>query len=384
MRPLHILLGGLLLAALVLTLRLRAAPPEATLARALTPDAPTLDALDEPDVAAPAERTLRAPDAVPVPLGPAAQDSVFYGSKVVVAGEDVFVADIGDMRIKRFTLGGAWQNAIGRGEGDGPGELRVVIDFAVRGDTLIVTDHRARALSFFLRDGTFLRRLATEDGYFYFAAGERALFVLTPLPSRMLGLARRDGTGARWLGPLIARQEAGADYYGLVNADLAALPAMAAAAPPTAAASSAAGERFLYVPHEADRLYAFDAAGRLVRVAETVGRRGFPPPERGPDGLASAPTTAMGTSGVSWHGDALFVGAYVRGRRDEVTGEVVRRSAGFVDEYDRASLSYRHSYALPSPEVLRSAQVVAVGGGLRVYGTSGDGSGLLAFDLPAP
>ncbi|MFN3598053.1 MAG: hypothetical protein ACK41D_12390 [Rubricoccaceae bacterium] len=378
-RPRYILVGGALVAALVLALRL-AGPDraegghaEGRLAAALGPAGRTLDALHAPDVAAPPERTLRGPTAAPVPLERAAQDSVFSGSKVVVDGDDVFVVDFGDRRIKRFSLGGAWRNAIGRGEGDGPGELRIPTDFAVRGDTVIVADGQARALSFFLRDGTFLRRLSPEGEFFRIAAGERALFVVTPVPGRLLGLARRDGTGARWLGPLVARQEVGADYYGLVNADLAALPA--------GDGPGNGGERFLYIPEEADRIYAFAPDGHLVRVAETVGRRGFPPPDRGPDGLALAPSTAMATSGVSWVGDALFVGAYVRGRRDEVTGEVVRAPASFVDVYDRATLAYRHSYALPAPLALTSAQVVPLGDRLRVYGTRGSGS-LVAFELP--
>lgn len=367
MKPSRILMAGLAVAALVVALRVGAPPASDAVSQE---DSRTLRIAEQPHQRAPADRILNNVALRELALHPAASDSLLRGQALQSESEDLFVSDFGDMRIKRFSLEGRFLNGIGEGQGVGPGEIRHLTSFAVHGDTVFVADGASRALSVFLRDGTFVRRAALPLEPFRLVVTPGGLIAQTVSADALFVRLGRDGTPGRRFGRVLAEQEEDANFYAAMNAGLAPLPAGALVP----------GGGFLYVPDEADLAFAFSSEGSLVRVAETVGRRGFPAPHRGPDGSAIAPRTAAASSGVSLVGPDLYIGVIQRGVRDDVTGEAVSPSRTFLDVYDAGTLAYRHSFALPVPHVLRHAQVV----GTRVYGLNADGSRLVAYEMEGP
>lgn len=97
-------------------------------------------------------------------VGEAFRDSLLNPMIVKVYGEHVYVADHGDMKVKRFSLEGEFLNAIGNGVGEGPGEFGNITDFYVRGEDVWIVSLRSRNVSRFNLDGTYRSRFITSPG----------------------------------------------------------------------------------------------------------------------------------------------------------------------------------------------------------------------------
>lgn len=81
------------------------------------------------------------------PVGVAASD-----------GDFLSVYDRGNMTLKTFTFDGEYLATYGKGRGRGPGQMMVLADAGVWEDSLVyLVDPRQRRVSFFERDGDFVR-----------------------------------------------------------------------------------------------------------------------------------------------------------------------------------------------------------------------------------
>ena len=68
----------------------------------------------------------------PVALQEPFHESLFNPQIMRLYDENLYVADHGDMTVKRFSLDGKLLNVIGKGVGEGPGEFGNITDFYVR------------------------------------------------------------------------------------------------------------------------------------------------------------------------------------------------------------------------------------------------------------
>jgi hypothetical protein len=76
----------------------------------------------------------------------------------------VYVVDSEDWRIKTFTAEGEYVTTYGEGPGPNPGELTRVTSVGLKGDSLVyATEPRLRRVSYFAKDGSFLRTERHDD-----------------------------------------------------------------------------------------------------------------------------------------------------------------------------------------------------------------------------
>jgi len=177
---------------------------------------------------------------------------------VVVHGDTLLVADFGDeMRIKQFTPRGQLLGTIGNGLGEGPGEIQHATRFHVRGGDVWVADSRARAISRFSTDGTFLDRFNVEHHPMRITASRGRVVLLRMGPAELFQVLDLSGTVVRTFGTLVSDQ----------TKNFMALGGHVLKGP---------GGGFIYVPKYASYLYYFDAEGEIERVVQTVDRRDFP------------------------------------------------------------------------------------------------------------
>ncbi len=89
--------------------------------------------------------------------------ALLYGSLQVKVGpaEDVYVLDLGDLSIKRFSPDGELLRRYGNGKGQGPGEFAVITDFSIRrpGELWVADDSNGRISVFDRESGDLLRTL---------------------------------------------------------------------------------------------------------------------------------------------------------------------------------------------------------------------------------
>lgn len=362
-RPLLILVSGLVVAAVVLAWR---GTPGWTTSDVLalpredyTP-LPLSSSIGLPSGTAPAERVLRAVRLRAVRLDPAAADSLFRATVTVLHDGEVYVLDFGDTRVKRFDRDGRFLNAIGSGQGNGPGELDGMSGLAVRGDTVWVNGGQ-RSMAVFLRDGTFVDRYAVAYFPGSLAATESGLF------SVALGHGG-DGLLAR----IGARGEIEASFGVFTEGQ--ATHAISIANGDLVAGAPATRGGVLFLPDAASYAFAFTPDGSLARYVVTVGRRGFPPPDRTPEGATRYPSPEVYTLTGTVSDGKLYVNAHIKGQRDEATGEVTRSHRSLLDVYDATTLAYEYSIEIPPQAAY--ARVV----GNRVYAIE-EQTRLVAYEI---
>lgn len=84
---------------------------------------------------------------------------LFGSTHIKVSAMGLFVADWGDMQIKRFSFDGRLLNTIGNGQGSGPGEFGNIVDYSVKGDHIWIADSRLLKASLFTVTGDYVRQI---------------------------------------------------------------------------------------------------------------------------------------------------------------------------------------------------------------------------------
>ena len=89
---------------------------------------------------------------------PTEPDILLYnpGGARVDNNGNIYVADLGVMKMSRFDSSGQYSTSYGAGIGEAPGEFISIMDWRAVGDSMVyVVDHRARKISFFDISGAF-------------------------------------------------------------------------------------------------------------------------------------------------------------------------------------------------------------------------------------
>lgn len=107
----------------------------------------------------PPDRTWVEPEFAEMTTLSGGSDYTLFNPAVVWILEDtnVYVWDAGDNRLKKFTPKGKYVTSYGKGDGDGPGAIRIYSYVRLWRDSLYVLGLKNRRGSFFDKDGTFGR-----------------------------------------------------------------------------------------------------------------------------------------------------------------------------------------------------------------------------------
>ena len=243
---------------------------------------------------------------------------------IEINGDALFVTDFDDgMRIKRFSLDGQLLNTIGNGRGEGPGELQLAADFHVADGEVWVADTRARHVSRFTVEGTFLDRFNADSNPLRVTASRGRVVLMRMGPAELFQIIDTTGTVARTFGDLVSNQT---KNFMALDGHLVAGPE----------------EGFIYVPKYASYLYYYSTEGELDNVVQTIDRRAFPSVQADESGGGiryGAPSPPVQVFSASVSEGILYLQMYFR-REDEPSVHV-------LDRYDWASGSYINSTRLP-------------------------------------
>jgi hypothetical protein len=239
-------------------------------------------------------------------------------------GGDVYVADYGDRRVKRFSAAGEYLGAFGAGRGQGPGEFVTITDYLVTDDGEVwVADNGSGRITVFSPDATLRRtlRIAPHQPYRLLLRPDRRLLLMQPFSTgHLFAIVDEDGHEHASFGELISDQAANSILLdGLIE--------------PTG------GGGFVFAGHHASVVSSYASDGRLRWAVEPIVPSPLPPIVPGPGGIQWVDPDAPGiTWSVSVSGDRLhLLGAH----REAMRGEPV------LDTYELASGRYLFSRRLP-------------------------------------
>lgn len=80
--------------------------------------------------------------------------------KIVFSGDEIYISDFADHTVKVFNQDGTFVRSIGRGQGQGPGELMQVGGHDVSKDTVYIVDMMGRKVTKYASDGQFLSQFS--------------------------------------------------------------------------------------------------------------------------------------------------------------------------------------------------------------------------------
>lgn len=249
--------------------------------------------------------------------------------QVRISNGDVYVSDFYSMTIFRFNSNWELINYIGAGSGKGPGEMQIITDFIITGDTVIVADSRSFKLHYFKTDGTFLYqrevrerplRVASANGIAnLLVIGGKGLFISDSLHSR----TEMKGSYAQFSD---RQQRNIISYDGSLISD---------------------GDRILYLPRYFSAWYRLDPANYSYATGGNL-----------PDGqeldfknennrISTAPKHLRlnYTGGVLKH-DTLIVASYDKGIMGK-NDEIIERWYMYMDYFDASSGDYLYSHRFP-------------------------------------
>jgi len=249
---------------------------------------------------------------------------LFRPVQVKIHDGEMYISDFGDsMKVKRFSLDGQLLNTIGNGRGEGPGELQLAADFHVADGEVWVADSRARNVSRFTVDGTFLDRFDADFHPLRVTKSQGRVVLMRMGPAELFQIIDTTGTVARTFGDLVSNQTTN---FMALNGNLVVGPE----------------EDFIYVPKYASYLYYYSAEGELRNVVQTIDRRAFPSVQKDESGGGvryQAPDPPVKTLSASVSDGILYLHTYFR--------QEDRESYQVLDRYDWASGAYLNSIRLP-------------------------------------
>lgn len=292
-------------------------------------------------------------------LFPGADTMLFRPGKVSVYNNDVYVADWGDRRLKRFDSQGKLLSVYGSGPGDGPGEIKSFTDYLVEDDEVWIVDGNARNVSRFDTSGAFLDRFPVDIVPSRVTLTKEGVLVMGAGHEDLLHLYSEDGTAIRSFFQLVDNpkpSDAIALYGMLLPID---------------------GERLAYVMEAANWIYILDSRGTIIRKIKGIDGIdiSLPGQREGDEGAYYvAPKPPVVTMNATVSGDTLSLHAYLKAEVDKFDGTMIREGLSFIDRYDVHTGAYLDSIEIPF------WTVSAVMTGDRIYCIKGD-SELGIFDI---
>ncbi len=241
---------------------------------------------------------------------------------------DLFVLDIGDITIKRFTPEGELKAVYGKTKGQGPGEIQGISDWHVQPDgQVFISNLNTRKIHQFDADGTYVRTISLKTCMPYRMAGlnpqQLVVWCLTSDP--MFLSITPEGEIVKRFGRLLVDPER---YYLALEGRMFSRPEGG----------------FVFVPRLASYLYFFDAEGSLEYSVQTLDRLDYPLDRLKHNPRVSARDLAQPIHqyAISFTDDALWLQVGIRRKPD-------KERTWAWDRYDLKTLQYTYSMVQPVP-----------------------------------
>lgn len=253
-------------------------------------------------------------------------DSLYQPIRIKEFGQQLYVIDAGQMKLKKFTKRGKYLGSFGK-KGSGPGEFQFAINFDLRNDTLFVIDTRRRKFMQF--DAASTDFLTSEDMKFHsyqMAMLDDAFIFEVNMSKKLFSVADARLNVKRQFGHFIEDQRKNG----------------VAVSGPVAAASDTG---FVFVPTTASYLYFFDRQGHRTKTIRTPDRIPLQEPKVRSSGdrkFISPPDSKVRTKEVVTRGDKICV-------LQNYTKEDEAMPASFMDVYELGSGRYLYSVKFPMP-----------------------------------
>ena len=239
----------------------------------------------------------------------------------------LYVADYGDLSVKKYRLDGRLLTSYGGKRGEGPGELRQIVDIAVHDGNLWIVDTRARRiLRFDEVTGQFRSAFSVADMHpLRIAQVGPYLFVMGLGPFEEL-FVQYDTSGRliRRFGVVTERQtEVKINMHGILE--------------------NMGDTALVFVPTLAGYAFVFDTTGVLRTRIPLLDTRPFPKPkteERAGGRIYYASGSAVWNMNAWIDHNFLFINTVYQKPEKQY----------FVDQYDLRSGHYVHSILIPSME----------------------------------
>ncbi|GEM_PF-1697383 len=253
-------------------------------------------------------------------LQPNITDSLLQPMSIERFGQQLYVSDFSDMKIKKFSSDGEYLGSFGK-KGRGPGEFQLPIDYDFRGDTLFVIDTRRR--KFMLFDAKSTDFITSRDIKFHpyrMAMIDRNLILEVSMTENLFYLSDTELDVSHRFGQFIDDQKKnGISVTGNVMA--------------------VRDTGFVFSPAMASYLYYFDRQGNRTKTIRTPDRIPFKEPnvrKSGDRRFITAPESKVRTERLAMAGDKLYV-------FQSYTKDDEALPASFMDVYQLDSGRYLHS-----------------------------------------
>ena len=229
---------------------------------------------------------------------------------------DIYVADFGVMKMLRFGPDGRYLNAYGSGTGLGPGEFMSMNDLVITNDSIVhVLDYVGRRVSYFSKDGSFLKSRPTEFPSVRLAVTDSGREYALRMNSESVFESHSDAVTVEFGRLLDDLTDLGLIYGWL----------------------TAFNENLIYVPSMYPVIAQFKPDGTLVyaRTTPDFGKYDEPFMER----IEVGSSVAYRPHGTGLYIDLLSISSgrlHIRSEQE-----------GAIDVYDAATGDYEHSFSLP-------------------------------------
>ena len=248
-----------------------------------------------------------------------------YSLQFRVHASGIFVYDHGDYSLKRFNHSGVYINDIGFGEGEGPGELSRVSDFAVTNNDVWICTPNSRTVHRFNHGGEYSDRFTVVPGPSRITVANDSLIVLAYGPQQPFQTIGFDGqVGSRF------GLELGNQSNNLLALGGSLVP-------------DSSGP-VIFIPHYASYLFFFGTNRNDVDIIQTIDRLPFPgggvsrSREAGNATIMKAPEQEIYVRNATLQGRNLYVHTWIGMYTDEWTS--------VIDKYNIETMEYSSSIEL--------------------------------------
>ncbi|NGP87737.1 6-bladed beta-propeller [Fodinibius halophilus] len=282
------------------------------------------------------------------------RDSLLRGMSIEVFGNQLYVSDFGDMRLKKFTRDGKYIGSYGK-EGRGPGEFQQLMDFDQRGDSIYVLDSRKMELMFFdKKSSSFITSHKVKSHPYRFATLGNRFVIERSMEEKLFSSTDLQGNIQHQFGQFIESQtQNGLSVSGNIE--------------------TISDTGFVFSPSYASYLYYFNKEGEQTKVVRTVDRIPFQKPVKEKSGnmnITKPPTVKVYSRALSTEDNLLLILQRFAKESDALP-------TSFIDVYHLDTGQYRYSIELPLS--VRDVELTRD----RLYMLDSETSYVKAFDYKA-
>lgn len=242
-----------------------------------------------------------------------------------VQEKEIYVLDYGNHKIKVFGINGEKRREIGRGQGQGPGDVLQAGEFDVSQDSVWMVDMRGRKVVSYTDEGEYVDQFRVDHPINKLEVLDERIITTGPAPGALFHEYSPNGTHQGEFGTVLENQQLS---VLTLTGSLSPLPNQ---------------RHFLFAPKYAS--YAYLYSGReITKTIETIDGQNFPEPkttegEMGTRVTAPEPPIEYPSSSVS--GQKIFITTNYMRRENP------RYDYTYIDVYDVQEGSYLKTVRLP-------------------------------------